>query len=316
MKLLARLSWVIIALSLGACANMQRAALPTHSFNEAHAFGSTALAFSLDGSLLASGGYRGEVILWDVPQQSRLATFRVHRDSIRALILAGNRSLISAGDDGLLVVSDNVSRQIISQRKSIAVTSMILIGERLITGHTDGILRQWRYPDLQPLQQTALGSPVHALDYRAGKLAVATSHAIFLYDGTLRLLRQIDTGLRTAHDLHLSPDGRLLVAGSWFRMMIWDTESGAEHDQTTDHDGLITSLDFSPDGKRLATLGRHTDSAVRVWRAAGMQLERNYQAHELCGAMIRFSPDGRWLATASDDESVRLYDLNLPYKPE
>ena len=316
MKLLARLSWVIIALSLGACANMQRAALPTHSFTEAHAFGSTALAFSLDGSLLASGGYRGEVILWDVPQQSRLATFRVHRDSIRALILAGNRSLISAGDDGLLVVSDNVSRQIISQRKSIAVTSMILIGERLITGHTDGILRQWRYPDLQPLQQTALGSPVHALDYRAGKLAVATSHAIFLYDGTLRLLRQIDTGLRTAHDLHLSPDGRLLVAGSWFRMMIWDTESGAEHDQTTDHDGLITSLDFSPDGKRLATLGRHTDSAVRVWRAAGMQLERNYQAHELCGAMIRFSPDGRWLATASDDESVRLYDLNLPYKPE
>lgn len=316
MKLLARLSWVMIALSVGACANMQRAALPTHSFTEAHAFGATALAFSPDGSLLASGGYRGEVILWDVPRHSRLATFRVHRGSIRALILAGNRSLISAADDGLLVVSDNVSRQIISQRKSIAVTSMILMGERLITGHTDGTLRQWRYPDLQPLQQTPLGSRVHALDYRAGKLAVATSHAIFLYDGTLRLLRKIDTGLRTAHDLHLSPDGKLLVAGNWFRMMIWDTESGAEHDQTTDHDGLITSLDFSPDGKHLATLGRHTDSAVRVWRAAGLQLERNYQAHELCGAMIRFSPDGRWLATASDDESVRLYDLNLPYKPQ
>lgn len=316
MKLLARLSWVMIALSLGACANMQRAALPTHSFTEAHAFGATALAFSLDGSLLASGGYRGEVILWDVPRQSRLATFRLHRDSIRALILAGNRSLISAGDDGLIVISDNVGRQIISQRKSIAVTSMILMGERLITGHTDGTLRQWRYPDLQPLQQTPLGSPVHALDYRAGKLAVATSHAIFLYDGTLRLLRKIDTGLRTAHDLHLSPDGKLLVAGNWFRMMIGNTESGVQHDQTTDHDGLITSLDFSPDGKRLATLGRHTDSAVRVWRVADMQLERNYQAHELCGAMIRFSPDGRWLATASDDESVRLYDLNLPYKPE
>jgi hypothetical protein len=37
---------------------------------------------------------------------------------------------------------------------------------------------------------------------------------------------------------------------------------------------------------------------------------RRYQAHELCGAIIRFSPDGRMLASGSDDESVRLYRLD------
>lgn len=315
MKFPARLCWLMMTLLLAGCANMQRAAPPTHSFSGAHVFGATALAFSGDGDSLASGGYRGEVILWSVPRQSRLATFKHHNSGIRALLLQ-DRFLISAGDDGRIVLSDQASGQIIHQRNSRPVTSMILIGKRLLSGHKDGTLREWRYPDLQPLQQIPLGSPVHALDYHAGIVAVATSHSLLLYDDAFHLQRKIDTGMRTAHDLHFSPDGKLLVAGNWFHLMIWDLEGGKEHGQTTDHDGLITSLDFSPDGQRLATLGRHTDSAIRVWRTDGMQAERNYQAHELCGAMIRFSPDGRWLATASDDESVRLYDLSLPYLPE
>lgn len=315
MKLLARLVVVLMALSLAACANMQPAAPPTHTFNEAHVFGATALAFSPDGELLASGGYRGEVILWNVLRQSRLATLRWHSGSIRTLIFV-NQSLISAGDDGRIIVSDYATQQIVQQRKGSAVTSMIRMGQHLITGHKDGTLRQWRYPDLQPLRKMTFDGPVRALDDHAGTLAVATSNAIYLLDKTLHLLHKIDTGLRTAHDLHFSPDGTFLVAGNWFRMMVWDTESGVRRDVSTDHDGLITSLDFSPDGKRLATLGRHTDSAIRVWRVDGLQLERNYQAHELCGAMIRFSPDGRWLASASDDESVRLYDLTMPYRPQ
>lgn len=56
MKLFAHLFWVTIALSLGACSNMRRAALPTHSFAEARVFGATALAFSPHGKRLATLG--------------------------------------------------------------------------------------------------------------------------------------------------------------------------------------------------------------------------------------------------------------------
>lgn len=104
MKFPARLCWLMMTLLLAGCANMQRAAPPTHSFSGAHVFGATALAFSEDGGLLASGGYLGEVILWSVPRQSRLATFKHHNSGIRALILQ-DRSLISAGDDGRIVLT-------------------------------------------------------------------------------------------------------------------------------------------------------------------------------------------------------------------
>jgi WD40 repeat protein len=31
--------------------------------------------------------------------------------------------------------------------------------------------------------------------------------------------------------------------------------------------------------------------------------------------MVRYSPNGRWLVSASDDESVRFYDLTKEYQP-
>lgn len=40
-----------------------------------------------------------------------------------------------------------------------------------------------------------------------------------------------------------------------------------------------------------------------------------YQAHELCGSVIRFSPDGTMLASGSDDESVRLYRFDRTRYP-
>ncbi|OHE57274.1 MAG: hypothetical protein A2X71_01920 [Thiobacillus sp. GWE1_62_9] len=77
---------------------------------------------------------------------------------------------------------------------------------------------------------------------------------------------------------------------------------------------MLTSIAFSPDGRYLATLGRHTDSAIRILDTADFSVVKRYQAHDLCGSVIRFSPDGRTLASGSDDESVRLHRFDkTPY---
>lgn len=312
-------SRTILALALLAatgCANFQPAQPPLHRFDNAHDLGVTAIAFSPDGKTLASGGLRGELALWQVSPPDLIARFPAHRDSVRALAFGTQTLLVSSGDDGGLLIWDTQTRSRVAERQSTAVAAMDVATDEIITGHRDGALRVWRFPDLAPLRGTRVGDGIIALARHGAMVAFATdSGRVALYSLALEPQRELQAVGPAAHDLRFSPDGSMLIAGGWFKLLVWDVATGQRRLLPAEHDGLLTSVDFSPDGRRLASLGRHTDSAVRLWDSRQLRVERRYQAHDLCGAMIRFSPDGRHMASASDDESVRLYDLSLPYEP-
>jgi WD40 repeat protein len=189
------------------------------------------------------------------------------------------------------------------------VTALALFQGRVVSGHADGRLRVWSVEDLRPLREIPLEGTVVALSAHQNQLAIGLERTILLLDAGFKLRRTLPAP-RVPHDLQFSPDGRTLAAGSWFRLSLWDVASGATRSIPTEHNGLLTSVAFSPNGRFLATLGRHTDSAIRILDTMDFRVVRRYQAHELCGAIIRFSPDGRMLASGSDDESVRLYRLD------
>ena len=72
------------------------------------------------------------------------------------------------------------------------------------------------------------------------------------------------------------------------------------------HLGYVTSVAFSPDGKRLASASY--DKTIKLWNlAAGTEL-LTLKGHSDVVWFVAFSPDGKRLASGSSDKTVKLWD--------
>jgi WD40 repeat protein len=71
------------------------------------------------------------------------------------------------------------------------------------------------------------------------------------------------------------------------------------------HTAAVTSLTYSPDGKRLASAGG--DRIVKVWDSSTGKAALTLIGHTGKITSVTYSPDGKHLATASDDKTVKVW---------
>ena len=312
----------IIALLSGLRWTRSSTALPEQNIPSTHLFGVTRIAFGPSGDRIASGGFKGDVALWEVPAGRAINQFKWHADSVRGLVWVGSDHLISAAEEGTIVIADLNQGGIEAKvQTETGLTSLAYISQAkiIVAGFESGAIRAFSYPQLKSLKQIKLGSEIVSLiaDHAGTKFAVSTDdERVLLMDGALVELRELERPSRSALELRFSPNDEELVAGAWYNVFYWDLESGRIRTQETEHWGAVTSLDFHPDGNRLITLGRHTDANLRLVDTDNGDVIRRLQGHRLCGAAVRFSPNGRYVASGSDDESIRFYDLSKPYRPQ
>ncbi len=154
--------------------------------------------------------------------------------------------------------------------------------------------------------------------------------ALSAWDKTMMLLsaRDDDGGERihfhrmekVVKCLAVSPDGSLLALGYYDgRAELWTVDPGQLHlamswrvdpgRARVEHDdpgGIVRSIDFSPDGRTLATVTE--DTSIRLWEVPTGTLKSTLSIDGVKFSRIAFSPDGRTLASAHGGGRVVLWD--------
>ncbi|THW16558.1 WD40 repeat-like protein [Aureobasidium pullulans] len=276
----------------------------TLSIFEGHEDSVEALAVSQDGKLVASGTRHGEIRLWDVVTKKLRCVFKGHSSSLRAIAFMHDYTIIAsadkAGDINFWEASTGALKNKLNTRERAYISAFSPDGKLFAVATGGGRLK---------LYDTVTGS-VHSVYIEGKSLA-----------------------------FEFSPDSRVLASGSGDNIKLWDVSTGSSYDipKSANAYGVIVS----PLSKLVTSY--HTDS-MELWTTHTGRLELEGYAvafnqnedmvacalhnhtinlqnlktgkpnftladHTRIVSTLAFSPDDKLLASASQDQSVNLWDV-------
>jgi WD40 repeat protein len=317
-KIAAALFLIGISLSAWAGETLVPAQPPMMMIEDAHAAGSINVAFSPGNRYLASAGYFGEIKIWSLPDLRPVRTFVERGKKPYGLGWTDDQSVISGDSNGRIYFRRITDGKILkSTRTPSSITAMVVWADknRVFTGHRDGVLRVFDSTSLEQMAEYDVGSQIVSLagDRNGNRLAVlCRSGRIFLLNSNLSEPKELTSPPGRTFQVAFSPNGKQLAGGGWFKLFFWDISKNTLDVVRSDHRGQVRSIDYTPDGKYLATIGYFTDSQILLLDPKTGKVDRRLLPHDACGLAVRISPDGHYLASGSDDASIRLYDLSVP----
>ena len=303
-----------------------------------------AVAFSPDGTRLASGSTDTTVRLWDTTGARDSMTLQKHTGPTNVLAFSPDGKMLASGSTDKTVqlwdtTTDEPLATLTGHINGIAALAFSPDGRTLVSGSTDGTIRFWNTATGAPADTLITG---HTQSIKAATffqnsstlVSVAFNGEITFWDvETSQKSTVQNSGHRDWYSaVAFSPDGTKLVsAASDGTIVFGGFPTGFS---TTKPDNLIRLTDVST-GDELATLQRgsgklifspddrtktvaiaHLD--IRLWNTeTGDELvipvldapNLGFRGNLPTILALAFSPDGRWLVSGTTEGDIRMWDV-------
>ena len=255
-----------------------------HQFLFGHTGRALAVAFSLDGRWLASGG-ANEILIWEPGADEPIYTLTGHTGKIQDLAFRPNGNLASASVDGTVRLWDISTQQQIRVFEGHAgqVTSVDFnpSGKRIVSGSRDRTLKLW---------ETDTG----------------------------KLLATFEGHTDVVWSVAYSPDGSRIASGSEDgTVRLWNASNGSPLHSLTGHTQGVLSVVFHPHSNLIASGAR--DGTIRLWHINSLEFSdpigdaEPFATYDRQVMSVRFNPSGRILAigllNSPTDNTLKLWDV-------
>ena len=151
------------------------------------------------------------------------------------------------------------------------------------------------------LATSAIGDDVALTPIRSR----STLNDIALAAGTRRIINTPDL---TIESIAYSPDALRIATGlDSGEIIIWDVPTGDEILRWQAHDGVVTSIDFHPNGTQIVSGSGGTENNLRVWNAETGQEIATLSYHHNRVTSVIYTPDGQFFISGSIDQSYVIW---------
>jgi WD40 repeat protein/serine/threonine protein kinase len=273
-----------------------------------------AIAYSRDGSKLASGGSDRKIQIYDAASGNVLRTLQGHTDGVLSVCFSpdGTQLLSGSYDNtaGLWELATGDTLQVL-KRHSWWVWAAVFSpdAQKIVTAGQDGKAVVWKKVARSP--QTSAPPVVRGSPDPAPQLHYEYATEFSGHNGAVYTAR-------------FSPKGDLVATGGADNfVMVWNPDDArpvdiekrldnapdpkANHLPLAGHGKPVRSIAFSPSGELLASGSE--DNAVRVWELASGTPLKVLRGHGNAVRSCEFSPDGQHVASGGEDHKIRVWDI-------
>ncbi len=229
------------------------------------------VSFSPDGQMLASAKADNSIELSSLKGRNR-KTLRGHESAVYHVSFSPNRQMLASAS------ADN----------TIKLWSIDGRERKTLRGHESAVYHVSFSPDGQMLASASNDGTIKLWNSEGQELKTFRGHEGAIYSVSFR------------------PDGKAIASTGWGTVKLWNL-NGEELRTFPTNSGWVRSVSFSPIGSFIAFAG---DSNMIELRHPDKKLDRTLRGHESTVWDINFSPDGTKLVSASEDGTVKLWDVN------